>query len=80
MPFVLDFSNPVIQTYLVPLLAAAASVGLVRFFLGPIRGALLAGVGIGIGYLAAHLLLQGPPAWPPAGPWIHCPLSCWAAS
>lgn len=67
MPFVLDFSNPVVQTYLVPLLAAAASVGLVRFFLGPIRGALLAGVGIGIGYLAAHLLLQGLPAWPPAG-------------
>lgn len=64
---IINFDHPEMQMVWVPLVVGLAAVGLIRFLLGPARGALLASMGIGLGYLAAHLLMQGLPDWPPAG-------------
>lgn len=66
MAFVIDFTDGQIQTFAVPLVVSAISVGLLRYLLGPWVGVLLGSLGIAFGFLASLLLVQGFPGWPPA--------------
>ena len=65
MAFVIDFTDGQIQTFAVPLVVSAISVGLLRYLLGPWMGVLLGSMGIAFGFLASLLLVQGLPGWPP---------------
>ncbi len=66
MAFVIDFTDGQIQTFAVPLVVSAVSVGLLRYLLGPWIGVLLGSMGIAFGFLASLLLVQGIPGWPPS--------------
>lgn len=71
----LDFNEPVLQIYITPFLVSALSVGLLRFFLGPWRGTIFGTLAIGIGFLAAFLLMNGVDLWPVTSlsgilPWV----------
>lgn len=65
MGFVIDFTNGHVQTFAVPLVVSAISVGLLRYLMGPWLGVLFASLGIALGFLASLLLAQGFPGWPP---------------
>lgn len=65
MGFVIDFDNGYVQTFAVPLVVSAISVGLLRYLMGPWLGVLLGSMGIAVGFLASLLLAQGLPGWPP---------------
>lgn len=65
MGFVIDFTNGHVQTFAVPLVVSALSVGLLRYLMGPWLGVLLGSLGIAFGFLASLLLIQGFPGWPP---------------
>lgn len=65
MAVVLDFTDPVVHTYFVAPVVAALSVGFIRAFLGPVRGAYMAGIGIAVGFMFAFILARGVPSWPP---------------
>jgi hypothetical protein len=57
--------DPLVQSSLVPLAAAFAWVGLVRFVLRGESRALLAGAAVGLAFLVAHALIVGLPPLPP---------------
>lgn len=61
----LSLGEPWVRALVVPLAASACAVGLIRFFLGEGRGAVLAHAGIGLGLLAGMLAIFGLPHLPP---------------
>jgi hypothetical protein len=61
----LSLGDPLVRALAVPLIASACGVGLIRFFLGEGRGAVLAHAGIGLGLLAGILAIFGLPHLPP---------------
>jgi len=60
----INLNDPMVQTYAIPLLASLLAIGLIRFFMGGVRGAMLASLGVGIGFLTAFIMLKGVPLWP----------------
>ncbi len=58
-------TDPLGQSVVVPLIAAILVAGLIRLIGGPGRGALLAGLAIGLGFLACYIAVFGVFAWPP---------------
>ncbi len=65
MSNLLDPNNPLFFSAVVPLCAALAAAGLIRLLGGTDRGAGLAVVGAGIGFLVAYFLVFGAPTYPP---------------
>lgn len=65
MSNLLDPNNPLFFAAVVPLCAALAATGLIRLLGGTDRGAGLAVVGAGIGFLIAYFLVFGAPIYPP---------------
>ena len=63
----LSLNNPIVQSFVVPLLVALAATGLLRLLGGQPRGAAIAGLGAGLGALAGCWAIFGIPSFPPAG-------------
>ncbi len=64
MEQVLNFNNPNIQIFLVPVILSFITTGLLRLSFGAWKGALLSAYGIGVGYIASYCLLRGFFIWP----------------
>lgn len=64
MDFVLNFSDPTIAGYFVPLVVSMVFVSLIRFLLGDWRGDVYASVAILFGFLAMYVLVRGFDLWP----------------
>ena len=60
----INLNDPLVQTYAVPFLASLVAIGLIRFLMGGVRGAMLASLGVGVGMLASYIMLKGMPLWP----------------
>ncbi len=59
-------SDPRIQSAAAPFVVAALLTG-IFLYLGGIRGPVIAGLALLIGFFAAYWLVLGPPPWPPRG-------------
>lgn len=59
-----NLGDPMVQAIAVPLVVGFVAVGLIRFLLGPVRGAMLASLGVGVGLLVTFALAHGMPHWP----------------
>ncbi len=62
------FSDPLVQSVLVPVVGGFLLTGAIRIANGPTRGPLVAGASVGLGFLVAHGLTLGVPALPPIAP------------
>lgn len=54
-----------VQSFALPLLAAGAATGLLRFLAGTTRSALFASAAVPVGFLVAYLVILGTPPFPP---------------
>ncbi|MDA5192870.1 hypothetical protein [Govanella unica] len=61
---IFSFGDPLTGAVLLPFAVSALTVALVRLLLGDGRGSTLANLGLGVGVMAAWLLLFGFPGWP----------------
>jgi hypothetical protein len=64
---VISTDHPVIQTVAIPIVVAFVATGLLRLAGGSRRGGAVAGLGVGLGMLAAYGAIFGIPGFPPAG-------------
>lgn len=64
---IVSLGDPLTRAVILPLAASALGTGAIRLAFGEGRGAVLASLGLGIGTLAAWLVLFGMPAWPAYG-------------
>lgn len=62
------FSDPLVQSVLVPVAGGFLLTGAIRVANGPTKGPLVAGASVGLGFLFAYGLTLGFPALPPALP------------
>jgi hypothetical protein len=64
---VISTDHPIIQTVAIPLVVAFVATGLLRLAGGSRRGSTVAGLGVGLGMLAAYGAIFAIPGFPPAG-------------
>jgi hypothetical protein len=67
MDMAIDFASTNARIYLIPFASTILTIALLRLFLGAWRGAVLAAVGIGSGFLISYFLVRGYNLWPPFG-------------